>query len=476
MGFNLAEFMLKNIRNIFVIIILFVTISGCSGGNSTRKQSAGNNSYTQISGKAFAGSSFTSGIVKIYDYSMGTKGGLLVSGSVTNTGAYQLYVPNIPNSILIEVTAGCYFESSISWLAVNNGQPYGVGSSMMGGVYCNTIPLVAALNIPSNSTALVVSVTPFTHAATGLAAYEVKNGVSVVNALNDANTRFTQWVGVDIIKTLPLESNGETTFSNPSLYGAVIASIPSWIFNIAVPSASQAPYITTPPSSILNTVAFAEAMRMDLAKDGILNGIGIDLNNNNVALSIGSAVLNTDVYRHQLALYATFRVRGETEGYINNTGSTTVYASEEQKQRIIAFLPSLVALNDHIDPMFENTTVVNLNDSQPTITLYNNPGATYTGDMPITGLVHDNVGIYGNYTGTNSSGNTDGHSSNIVILVDGIYSRAISPATYYTDSIYNLNAWINSTLYSNGSHTVTIMMIDNLGATTSTSISAVFAN
>ena len=57
--------------------------------------------------------------------------------------------------------------------------------------------------VPAGATALVAAVTPYTHAAVGLAEYEIRTGSTTAIALADANSRLSQWVGTDIQTTLP---------------------------------------------------------------------------------------------------------------------------------------------------------------------------------------------------------------------------------------------------------------------------------
>ena len=202
-----------------------------------------------------------------------------------------------------------------------------------------------------------------------------------------------------------------------------------------------------------------------------------------VNVSIGNTALTTSIYRNQIALYSVFRVRGETEGYFNPT--TATFATEAQKQAIIGFLPSFVAFNGYTGPLVDSSPVVALNAGQPSLSYagvpsvsYFNliPGNTYSGSLPLRGYIHANVGVYGNYTGKNAQGYIDGHSSNVMIYVDGAYYRAISPAAYAGDAIYTTYAWIDTSQFTNGPHTITVYVIDNLGSQASASIAVNFLN
>ena len=148
----------------------------------------------------------------------------------------------------------------------------------------------------------------------------------------------------------------------------------------------------------LTSLAFADAMKSDLAQDGVLNGVGRDVNGNAVALVIGNAALSTTIYRHELALYAVIRVRAETEGAINSTPAEQV--------AIVSFLPSFMAYNDATNSLLDASALVTLDEGGPVITIMSPlPGATLTANQGMAGFVHDSVGIL---------------ALNTVMLIDGV--------------------------------------------------------
>ena len=457
------------IKALILPCLIVATLAACNGdgGNSTGVVTP---LRTVVSGTVFAGSAFASGTVNIYDFSSGTKNALLGSGAIAIDGSYQVSVNNIPSAILVDAV-GCYNDKAIKWLATDNGQPPSFASSSyvwpgLGVLVCSSSSSssLSAVVTTSGTKSLIVAVTPFTHAATGLADFEIRNGSAVVNAVNDSNAKLSQFVGVDIIKTLPVEPNGNTVFGNAAFYGALIVGIPSWIYNIATPGAG------TFGSGSLNSIAFSDAMKMDLAQDGVFNGIGRDNNQNTINLSVGNTALNSSIYRNGIALYSVFRLRGETEGFAAITTTKIIYASEAQKQAVIGFLPSFVAFNGYTGPLVNSSPVVALNAVQPNIQLSLASGATLTGYPLFTGYVHDNVGVYANYTGKDLAGSTDGSTSNVVVLIDGNYFMAVSPTAYVGDDVYNLSFWMDSILIANGPHTFTLQVKDNLGSISSVSV------
>ena len=295
--------------------------------------------------------------------------------------------------------------------------------------------------VPTGAATLVVAVTPYTHAAVGLAEYEIRNAsTAVATAINDANSRLSLWVGTNIQTTLPAAPVlTSTSFSDSTLYGSLLSGIPSWLMDVA--TTSPAVFGT----GTLTTVAFADAMKSDLAQDGVFNGVGRDISGNAVSLVIGNAALSTTIYRHEMAYWAVIRVRAETEGAVSPTPAEQV--------AIVGFLPAFVAYNDAVNSLVDASAVVALDEGGPVVWIGTpSPGATLTGNSGMDGTVHDIVGIA---------------VSNTVMLIDGV--RYTQFANQYLP-----NHFINTTIFPNGSHVLTIQATNNLGHVGTASVTVNF--
>src|SRR5450759_5234094 len=421
------------------ITILVMAVAGCGGGGGG-SSSPPSVPKTTISGVVFASAVFTSGTVNAYAFTGGVKAGFLAAATIDSTGAYHLSVPASSGAILIEAASGCYAEKAIPWNALYYGTPL-VSYAITASVCSASFMLSAAVIVPAAATTLVAAVTPYTHAAVGLAEYEIRNGSTTTNALADANSRLSLWVGADILATLPTAPVRSSTLSGSTLYGSLLSGIPSWLMDVA----------TTAPAVFgagdLTSLAFADAMKSDLAQDGVLNGVGRDANGNAVALVIGNAALSTTIYRHELALYAVIRVRAETEGALNST--------PEEQARIVSFLPSFMAYNDATNSLLDASALVTLDEGGPVITIMSPlPGATLTANQGMAGFVHDSVGIL---------------ALNTVMLIDGVL---------YTPFLnqYVPNHFINTTVFANGTHILTIKATNNLGHISTASVTVTFFN
>ncbi|MFZ2540312.1 MAG: hypothetical protein WAW75_00905, partial [Gallionella sp.] len=395
---------------------------------------------TTVSGVVLASDSFTSGTVNAYAFTGGAKAALLSTAAIHSDGAYHLTVPASSGAILIEAASGCYNEKAIPWITATYQYPSVLNAVTT--IVCSTSPVLsAAVLVPAGATALVFAVTPYTHAAVGLAEYEIRNGSTVATAVNDANTRLSQWVGADIQTTLPTAPARSSTFASATLYGSLLSGIPSWLLNVATTS------LAVFGAGDLTSLAFADAMKNDLAQDGVLDGVGRDASGNAVALQIGGVALTTSIYRHQLAFYAVIRVRAETEGALNST--------QEEQARIVSFLPAFVAYNDATNSLLDASALVALDEGGPVITIgYPSPGFTLTNNNGMAGFVHDPVGILVN---------------NTVMLIDG------DQYTYFLNQ-YIPNHFINTTIFPNGAHVLTIKATNNLGHVSTASVTVNFLN
>ena len=424
------------LASITVLVIAVASCGGSGGGSSSPPPAP----QTTISGSVFASAAFTSGTVNAYDFTGGVKAGFLAAATIDSTGAYHLSVPASSGAILIEAASGCYNEEAIPWITAV-GQYPSVSNAVTASVCSTSTVLSSAVLVPAGATALVAAVTPYTHAAAGLAEYEIRTGSTTAIALADANSHLSQWVGSDIQTTLPVAPARASTLSSSTLYGSLLSGIPSWLLNVA----------TTAPAVFgagdLTSLAFADAMKSDLAQDGVLNGVGRDVNGNAVALQIGGVALTTTIYRHQLAFYAVIRVRAETEGALNST--------PEEQARIVSFLPSLVAYNDATNSLLDASALVTLDEGGPVVTIGGpSPGATLTANQGMAGFVHDSVGIL---------------ALNTVMLIDGVQYTPFA-------NQYIPNHFINTTIFPNGAHTLTIQATNNLGHVSTSSVTVTFFN
>lgn len=424
-------------------LLLAVLLAGCGGGGGADSDVTPPPpppppvTQAALTGGVFASSSLTSGVVSVFDYAGGAKGVQLATSLITSLGGFSVSVPATSGLVLIEAS-GCYTEKAIPWGATSNGVPT-VSNAITANVCTASPALSAAVVVSSTATTQIVAVTPYTHAAVGLASFLVRNGSTPTAAQASANVALSSWVGTDILTTQPVAPSRSMLMSGPTLYGSLLAGLSSWVNNYAAVSPAVI------GASGLTTLDLAAAMQSDLAQDGLLNGTGRDSNGLPVALTVGGAALSTTAYRHQFAVSATIRLRAETEGAVGATAA--------EQARVVGFLPSLVAYNDAVNTLTDASAVVALDEGGPVVIIGSPlPGASLTGNSGMAGFARDIVGI--------PTGGT-------TLLIDGaLYTPFVNQ--------YIPNNFINTTIFSKTAHILAIRAVNNLGTVSSANVTVNF--
>lgn len=403
-------------------------LSGC-GSHGGGSNPPSNPALSNITGTVFASNTFFSGTVTAYSFQNGVKGSTLATstiGTANPVGQYSLRTPTgVP--LLLEVTDACYPDTA-SWR---------VGTALTTITVCPINDNLHAVVVPISGLN-TVSITPFTSAAAGLATYLYQHGHSINAAISDANTRISNLVGVNVLSTTPIAPDAEISPAPPYQYGLLLGGMASWIYNRVVTNYSDF------GTNDFTTVHLAALIENDLARDGQLNGWGRDSMGSDLALSIGNTPLNTLVYRHQFAAYGVTRLRAQIR--VDRLMDTPL------------FLPFFGAYNDKIDPIYTTEIPLALDESGPVIHDFA-PTTGYTGGGDITGVVvvDDIVGI------------PVGSSWGTKLFVDGSY--------YYTFGPEGIVHWfVNTTIFPNGPHTITMQSTNFLGTTNSLSVTYNFQN
>ncbi len=293
------------IHRFLMVAGLIVILSACSSGNSLPSAvPSGSASGTVLDGLIL------NGTVTAYDFSSGTQGAVLGQATTDSaTGAYSLSLQVESRPILLEITGGYYTEESA---------PAGTTNTV---TLDPTDHLTALINYTTGA-AVTVSLTAFTHLAAGLAEYEIKTGVPVASAVDDANQRVSQLAGLDIIHTTPLEVtdiNNASANPTPGLeYGFLAAGISQWVLDhtpSGVPTPLQQPY---------TSIKFDQLMHDDVAADGLLDGEGLDPNGVKIGLSFGTTALSPTVYRQGIGVSVLEFAAGSNpaDSTSNKTGLT----------------------------------------------------------------------------------------------------------------------------------------------------------
>jgi hypothetical protein len=414
-------------------VAIATALSACGNGHNA---SAPPSSTTTLQGAVFASSPFITGTVSIYDFSRGTKGTLLQATPIGVDGSYSATITNVPSPVLVEAT-GCYNET-VYWF--NGGIPQAPGVISTANPVCLNIGLDAV--IATNAGVVTAIVTPLTHAAYGLSQYKIKQGQTAATAVAGANTAVGQMAGFNVVSTTPIYPTKNVTVSSGTVYGGLLSGLSSWLYNEA--GLHQSGTTLHVGDTGLATLNIADAMRNDLAHDGVLDGVGNDGVGNALPLSIANTPLSTTVYRHQIAKYAVIALRGAFESTV-----------PQNVTLIKDFLPALVVYNNATG-LYDSSVLVTLDEGGPIIVIASpTAGATITGSAGIDGTDHDITGYV--------------NGLQVELLIDGNhYDWFLNP--------YHPSYSINTLVFPNGLHTLTIEATNNLGTTKSASVAVNFAN
>lgn len=402
-------------RNYFILFFAALFLASCGGGAGdagacSTCQTGSTIPVGTVSGTTFDGL-IINGTVSVYDFSTGTKGALLGQATTDGLGLYSLSLQVESRPVLIEVGGGYYVEEA--------------GSNA--NIALSSNHKLSAVANYATGTPLKVAVTTYSHLAAGLAAYQIGQGVAVATAINNANLRTSSLVGVNILTTTPKEitnmTNASATLTPELRYGFLAGAISMWTYN----HAPSAPARHLPPYT---SIDFAQLLYQDITADGLLDGVGRDSGGNLSPLSFGTTPLGVDAYRLgigsgivQIAAHAN-----------NRTGLTPT--------QVLAFAQSYIS---NTDAFFNAVPVASFAPPVPSFT------------SPAT-----NAWARRSITVTASATSQFGLQS-AEFFVDGV-SAGVAPSA--TSPSFTLN----TSLLTDGAHTISLKSVDLAGLSSTTSI------
>ncbi len=368
-----------------------------------------------VSGTAFDGL-IINGTVNIYDWSTGKKGALLASGQTDGQGLYSISISTPDKPILVEVTNGYYIEEASGvqiQLKPDQGQK------------------LLAVTYYRSGVPVTISATFATTVAAGYAEYLVsKQGQSPINAVINANSAMSQWMGFDIETTTPLDvsriENASPVLTDSLRYGFVAAAISQLTKQIHI-DLGEPVHVKWPSVHVIG-LAYE-----DIRADGVLDGRGA-----NGPLGVGSLAMSVDTFRGTLADYLL--------RFVVSDRNATTLGFDQIKDFAIS-------LNQYTSDVFANSAPgVDVSSTNPTVEQFlPADGTVVTGTWPVSAIVSDPVGI-----------------ASVEYYVDGNYVAGAS-AQDPSQSIVTTN-------FSDGSHQFEIRVTNLWGNTTSLTHTVTISN
>lgn len=402
----------------FSLLLFAVMLSGCGGGGaSSGNANASTTSIGQIKGGAFVNSAVTSSdfanAVSAYSFLNGARGSLVSAAPLIST-SYTLPISANSEPVELVLSHGCYG----------------------GATQCVDGSEITAMFFYTAGATETVYVTPLTHVAAALAKYRISIGWAPRTAIDSANAEISQIYGFDILHTAPTSLDIGASATATYEYDVALASIGEWVYNQA--TAQHATYGIAPYTAL----NFVDLMYKDVVADGLLDGFDKDTNQLPRALAFGAVPLNTNVYRHQLAVQMTADIR------------SWLSATPSAQFTISTFLSWLINVNNSVDGLYGTAMVVPLDEGGPSISIIGNAGSTVSGSYMLIANVTDIVGL--------PIGGT-------VILIDGVYYTGSADA-------YAVRHLVNTTIFPNGWHDVQVQSTNLMNDTTTSTIRLNFFN
>lgn len=262
-----------------------------------------------------------------------------------------------------------------------------------------------------------VQITPMTHLAACYADYLVeREGIGRVDARIRANSKFSGWAGVDILETKPIDvtnpDNVAVNLSDGFAYGFISAGISKTMEMV-----SEENGIEPHSSRYATSISWSAAACSDISHDGLLNGV-----NENGQMALGSYLVTADFYRSIGASILQFAQSAQ-----NVTGLTTDDLFTMANQISISS-----------DEVFGGIAGQPVDIDGPTISSQLAPNSLINGSVSIDFTVEDALRV----------------QEVVFYIDDNLYATA-------QPNNPTLN-W-NTTVFTDGEHTVRVVATDVLG-------------
>ncbi|MCI0508207.1 MAG: hypothetical protein L0Z73_19195 [Gammaproteobacteria bacterium] len=266
-----------------IVHLLTLLIAGLTTGCSDETSLPPERPKSVVSGKVVDG--VVSGAqVALYTIANGARGGRLATAVTNDNGNYSGEVQAPSQLILIEAGGGSYTEqATVTTVTIPEGQ------------------VLRSIAAYQSGQPLEAMVTPLTHLVAGLTLYKAENGAPLSQAYSEAKTAIDEFFTIDTSAVTPIDitNSGGTVngVSSEALYGFYLAGLSSW-------SAWAGDRNNVTPHTVYHSIGVTQIMYNDIHSDGKLDGIGFDLNRNNLMpLAVGVVPLDTETYRAIFSLH-----------------------------------------------------------------------------------------------------------------------------------------------------------------------------
>ncbi|MBW3163953.1 hypothetical protein [Ferrimonas balearica] len=335
-----------------IALILITTLSGCGGGSDVPPPPP----TGVVSGNAID-ALIINGTVNAYDFTEGKKGQPVSVAPATtdDKGFFELSIQTgRDHPVLLEVTGGYYVEEASGKTISLNENQY----------------LWSAINY-ERGTDIKTMVTTWTHLAAAEAWHQAEQGVSTAQAIEHANNAVSDWLGLDISTTYPVNitdpNYSSAGFYDGVKYGLQSAALSQWAYQLSEQAGIE-------PHTNFTSIVISNIMVNDIQSDGRLDGI-ID----GARIMLGPVTLSNETYRTNLARSALHVVNRDDINQINVSVSDTV----PYVQHVAAATPDI----------FGGTGSITVTNTGPVSTPAQTANTLISGTSTVTATVSDYIGV-----------------------------------------------------------------------------------
>ncbi len=258
-----------------ICVVILASILGACGGGGEEGGSPPPRPDGSVSGVAFDGL-IVGGSITARSW---VTGEVLGTATTDDQGKYSITLNASDGWVLLEITGGRYVEEA-TLVSVNLRKE---------------VDYLRAVIYYTSGDTITTSVTVFTTIAVGLMEHLISTGQNVSDAMTSANRRISDWVGVDVVTTTPIDITLETSQSpsiaNGHRYGFTTAAISELTRQQSILS-----YGETEVHRLHTSIAWAQLAYLDIRHDGLLDGRGAG-----GTLAVGAIPVTVEDYRYNTA-------------------------------------------------------------------------------------------------------------------------------------------------------------------------------
>ncbi|MFY2507362.1 hypothetical protein ACN3E9_03480 [Vibrio pectenicida] len=273
----------------YLALIVSLILTACGGGGKG-DSSPPSRATGSISGTVFD-APVSGTLVKVWEYKNGKVGRLLGEATTAYDGQYSVAVKTASMPVLIDAEGGKYTDPfSKKEIKLVKGSP---------------LKFQSLINYAegANQTAMV---TPLTYAATGLAKYNIRQGMDSQQAINASNDGIALLYGFNALTVRPSDVikatqgvNIEGGYNAQNQYGLLLAAYSSYARDVLNSQVAVKPgYVDT--DNTYTSAYLARVQYEDVLANGKMDGQFID-NGGEVNSTFGSANVTADTYSEILA-------------------------------------------------------------------------------------------------------------------------------------------------------------------------------